>query len=44
MADGSLAYREDVHDGLEEAPNALAGILGGQNFGKLLVRVGGDPQ
>jgi hypothetical protein len=44
VADGSLAYREDVHDGLEEAPNALAGILGGQNFGKLLVRVGGDPK
>ena len=25
VADGSLAYREDVHEGLEEAPNALAG-------------------
>ena len=44
VADGSLAYREDVHDGLEEAPAALAGILGGQNFGKLLVRVGDDPR
>ncbi len=44
VADGSLAYREDMHDGLEEAPNALAGILGGQNFGKLLVRVGEDPR
>jgi NADPH-dependent curcumin reductase CurA len=44
VADGSLAYREDVHEGLEEAPNALAGILGGQNFGKMLVRVGADPK
>lgn len=44
VADGSLAYREDVHDGLEAAPQALAGILGGQNFGKLLVRVGDDPR
>jgi NADPH-dependent curcumin reductase len=44
VADGSLAYREDVHEGLEEAPNALAAILGGQNFGKLLVRVGDDPR
>jgi NADPH-dependent curcumin reductase len=43
MADGSLVYREDVHQGLERAPEALAGILGGQNFGKLLVRVGEDP-
>jgi NADPH-dependent curcumin reductase len=43
VADGSLIYREDVIEGLENAPDALAGILGGQNFGKLLVRVGHDP-
>ena len=43
VADGSLAYREDVHEGLEQAPEALAGILGGANFGKLLIRVGEDP-
>jgi len=43
VANGSLLYREDVHDGLENAPDALAGILGGRNFGKLLVRVGPDP-
>lgn len=43
VMDGSLRYREDVVDGLERAPDALAGILGGKNFGKLLVRVGPDP-
>ncbi len=43
VAAGSLHYREDVVDGLEHAPEALAGILGGRNFGKLLVRVGADP-
>jgi NADPH-dependent curcumin reductase CurA len=43
VADGGLIYREDVHDGLENAPEALIGILSGQNFGKLLVRVGHDP-
>jgi NADPH-dependent curcumin reductase CurA len=43
VADGSLTYREDVVDGLDDAPDALAGMLGGQNFGKLLVRVGADP-
>lgn len=43
LMDGSLRYREDVVDGLENAPDALAGILGGRNFGKLLVRVGSDP-
>ncbi|HQT77641.1 MAG TPA: NADP-dependent oxidoreductase [Rhodopila sp.] len=39
VADGSLVYREDVIDGLDNAPDALAGILSGRNFGKLLVRV-----
>ena len=39
IADGSLVYREDVIEGLENAPDALAGILGGRNFGKLLIRV-----
>src|ERR1700722_7996559 len=43
VADGSLIYREDVVDRLENAPDALAGMLGGRNFGKLLVRVGHDP-
>lgn len=42
VAEGSLIYREDVVEGLEQAPEALAGILGGRNFGKLLVRVGHD--
>jgi hypothetical protein len=42
VADGSLAYREDVIDGLENAPDALTGILAGRNFGKLLVRVSAD--
>ena len=43
VADGGLIYREDVHEGLENAPDALVAILSGQNFGKLLVRVGPDP-
>jgi NADPH-dependent curcumin reductase len=43
VAEGSLIYREDVVERLESAPDALAGILGGRNFGKLLVRVGHDP-
>jgi NADPH-dependent curcumin reductase len=43
VADGSLRYREDVVDGLENAPAAFAGLLAGGIFGKLLVRVGPDP-
>jgi len=42
VADGSLVHREDVIDGLENAPDALTGILSGRNFGKLLVRVSAD--
>jgi len=42
VRDGSLRYREDVVEGLENAPGALIGMLEGRNFGKLLVRVGPD--
>ncbi len=34
-----IKYREDIVDGLENAPKALLGMLEGKNFGKLLVRV-----
>ena len=43
IRDGRLRYREDFVDGLEQAPQALIGLLRGENFGKLLVRVGDDP-
>ncbi|MBC8258901.1 MAG: NADP-dependent oxidoreductase [SAR324 cluster bacterium] len=36
---GKLHYREDIVDGLENAPEAFIGLLEGQNFGKLVVRV-----
>jgi hypothetical protein len=36
---GSVHGREDIVDGLENAPRALIGLLRGENFGKLLVRV-----
>ena len=42
VKDGSLHYRETVIDGLENAPEALALLLRGNNFGKMLVRVGRD--
>jgi NADPH-dependent curcumin reductase CurA len=43
VRDGRLRYREDLRDGLEHAPQALIGLLEGENFGKLLVRVAPDP-
>jgi NADPH-dependent curcumin reductase CurA len=39
VADGRMKYREDIVDGLENAPSAFAGLLEGRNFGKLLIRV-----
>jgi len=39
IADGRIRYREDIVDGLENAPEALIGMLEGRNFGKLIVRV-----
>jgi hypothetical protein len=35
-----LRYREDVVQGLEQAPEAFRGLLQGRNFGKLLVAIG----
>src|SRR6266853_1419602 len=39
VAAGRIRYREDIVDGLEEAPGAFIGMLEGRNFGKLIVRV-----
>jgi len=36
---GRIRYREDIIDGLENAPAALIGLLRGDNFGKVVVRV-----
>ncbi|HTZ38023.1 MAG TPA: NADP-dependent oxidoreductase [Stellaceae bacterium] len=40
---GQLRYREDVVDGIDNAPQAFIGLLQGRNFGKLLVRLASDP-
>jgi NADPH-dependent curcumin reductase len=39
IAEGRIHYREDIVDGLENAPAAFIGMLKGHNFGKMLVRV-----
>jgi hypothetical protein len=39
LREGRIKYREDVVEGLEKAPRALIGLLRGENFGKLLVRI-----
>lgn len=40
LRDGKIKYREDVVDGLENAPAAFIGMMEGKNIGKQLVKVG----
>ena len=42
LAAGKIKFREDMVDGLENAPQAFMGLLEGKNFGKLVVRVAQD--
>ena len=43
IKEGKLHYREDIVDGLENAPEAFMGLLEGKNFGKLVVQVSDHP-
>ncbi len=40
VAEGKVRYREDIVEGLAQAPEAFISMLEGRNFGKLVVRVG----
>jgi NADPH-dependent curcumin reductase len=37
---GNVHYREEIIDGLEQAPATFIGMLNGSNFGKCVIRVG----
>jgi hypothetical protein len=39
---GAIRYREDILDGIEHAPDAIAGLYRGENSGKRLIRVGSE--
>jgi NADPH-dependent curcumin reductase CurA len=39
LAEGKIKYREDVVEGLENAPEAFLRLFTGSNFGKLVVKV-----
>jgi len=43
VVSGRLKFREDIVDGLDNAPTAFIGLLAGKNFGKLMIRVSPDP-
>jgi NADPH-dependent curcumin reductase CurA len=42
LSSGQIKYREQQVNGLENAPGAFIGMLEGQNFGKLVIRVGDE--
>ena len=43
LKQGKIKYREDIVEGLENAPRVFLGLFRGENTGKLLVRVSPDP-
>ena len=40
VREGKLRHREDILEGIEQAPGAIAGLYRGENLGKRLIRVG----
>jgi NADPH-dependent curcumin reductase len=43
LREGKVRYREDIIQGLENAPRAFIGLLQGENIGKRIVQVASDP-
>ena len=43
LREGRIVYREDVVEGIDNAVGAFLGLLRGENFGKLIVKVSDDP-
>jgi NADPH-dependent curcumin reductase CurA len=39
LREGLLKYREDILEGIEQAPDSIAGLYRGENLGKRLVRL-----
>jgi len=39
VSSGKIQYKEDIRQGLENAPEAFIGMLDGKNFGKLLIQI-----
>jgi NADPH-dependent curcumin reductase CurA len=40
IAEGKIKWKETIIDGLENAPKAFIGLFKGENFGKMIVKVG----
>jgi NADPH-dependent curcumin reductase CurA len=42
VREGSVRYVEEILDGIEQAPDAIAGLYRGENLGKRLIRLNAD--
>ncbi|MFB5600409.1 MAG: NADP-dependent oxidoreductase [Nitrososphaeraceae archaeon] len=43
VSEGKIKWEETVVEGIENAPKAFIGLFKGENFGKMLVKIGHDP-
>jgi NADPH-dependent curcumin reductase len=39
---GLVRYREDILEGIEQAPDSIAGLYRGENLGKRLIRLASE--
>lgn len=39
---GLIRYREDILEGIEQAPGSIAGLYRGENLGKRLIRIAAE--
>jgi len=44
IAEGKIKWKDTVVDGIENAPKAFIGLFKGENFGKMIVKIGPDPR
>jgi NADPH-dependent curcumin reductase CurA len=43
IREGRIKWKETIVEGIENAPKAFIGLFKGENFGKMLVKIGPDP-
>ena len=43
LSEGKIKYREQLINGLENAPEAFIGMLAGKNFGKVVIQIAPHP-
>jgi NADPH-dependent curcumin reductase CurA len=44
ISEKKIKWKETIVEGLENAPAAFIGLFKGENFGKMIVKIGPDPE